>query len=236
MRAMSILRNAGPSDVEKKMVTVCPIREIGVKLPTSPASQFVVHRKHRLIGPLVRGGITVKPVGTKILRYERREQAAAAAKRGSRADARNGKTALEHETRRTIDRCSQSLPQLASCKASLPPRGDKAETATLNQTGCRRDVTPCNHVNRAAERVGAKNGRPGTVQYLDTLDRIERNGNIAVVVAGLCVVQPNPIDEHQHLTEVGSTNRKVRLDSAFAACTNVHRSGQPQHICNAVDG
>lgn len=79
----------------------------------------------------------------------------------------------------------------------------------------------------------ASNAIRRTAQDLDSLDRIERHRNIAVVVPGLRVIEPNAVDEHQRLAEVGAANREVRLDASDAARTDINGRHQPERVGRA---
>ena len=59
-----------------------------------------------------------------------------------------------------------------------------------------------------------KSDEPGSVQHLDALHGVERNRDVAVVMARLRVVQAHAVDEHEHLTEVGAAHGEVGLHAA----------------------
>ena len=77
-----------------------------------------------------------------------------------------------------------------------------------------RSGAPRDHVDRAAEGIGAMDRRAAAEQHLDTIDVHERHGNVAVVMPRLRVVQPDAVDEHQRLPERGAADREVALDAA----------------------
>jgi hypothetical protein len=68
------------------------------------------------------------------------------------------------------------------------------------------------------------------VQHFDALHGVERNGNVAVVVSGLRVVQPNAVDEHQHLSKVRAAHGEIRLHAALAPRADVDRGHQSQDV------
>jgi len=72
------------------------------------------------------------------------------------------------------------------------------------------------------------------VQHFDPLDRVERYGDVAVVMTGLRVVEADAVDQHQHLAEVGAANREIRLRAPLASSPHIHGPQQPQHVRDAM--
>ena len=54
---------------------------------------------------------------------------------------------------------------------------------------------------------------PEPSQHFDLRDGIQRHGDIHVVMAGLRVVQPHAVQQHQRLGVAGAANRKVVLNA-----------------------
>ena len=52
----------------------------------------------------------------------------------------------------------------------------------------------------------------------------------------LRIVQPDTVDQHQHLSKIGAANGKVGLDAHFTASPHIHRGRQAQHVGHAVHG
>ena len=62
--------------------------------------------------------------------------------------------------------------------------------------GCRRLG---NHVDDAAHGIRAIHRGAGTVHHFDARHRIERHGDVHVVMAGLRIVQPQPVQQYESL-------------------------------------
>ena len=67
MCTVPIFRNTGSPNVEKKVVAMCSIREIGSHLPACPGAQAVVCGQQRLVGPFVRRGSPIKAIRAEVL-------------------------------------------------------------------------------------------------------------------------------------------------------------------------
>src|SRR6185436_3999215 len=93
---------------------------------------------------------------------------------------------------------------------------------------------PRDHVDRAADGIGTEERRPWAVQNFNPLNEIERDRDIAIVMARLRIVQSYAVNEHQHLAEGRSAKREVGLNAAGAARTNVDRRREPQDVRDAM--
>ena len=123
----------------------------------------------------------------------------------------------------------------AALDPGLAARGHQPEAAGFDNGGRGLNAFARDDVDRPAKRIRAKDRRPGTVENFDPFDRVERHGDVAVMVARLRIVQSHAVDEHEHLAEVGAANREVGLNAALTAGPHVHGRGQAQHIRNAAD-
>ena len=65
---------------------------------------------------------------------------------------------------------------------------------------------------------------------------VERNRDVAVVMARLGIVQAHAIDEHQHLAEVRAAHGEVGLHAGDPPHPNVNRCRQSQHIGDDCTG
>ena len=67
------------------------------------------------------------------------------------------------------------------------------------------------------------------------VDAFERHRNIHVVVAGLRVVQPLPVEQDQGLAEAGAADREVGLNAVGRARGKVERGVQLQDVDQCVE-
>jgi len=91
--------------------------------------------------------------------------------------------------------------------------------------------TACDDVDGAAKRVRAEERRTGPKQHLDALDVVQRDGEIAVVMPGLGVVQTNAVEQHQRLTEASAADREIGLHVRTPGA-HVNAGREPQHVFN----
>ena len=232
---MTVLGHAWPLDIEQEMVAVGPVRAGRAELPAARAVKAMVSGKQRLVRPFVRRRIAVKAVGAEVLPQIRREHAGPLANRRPGADAGGDEAAFDHESGRPIHRRRDHFAHAAALDPGLASRGHEPEAAGFDNRRRGLNAFARDDVDRPAKRIRAKDRRPRPMENFDPLDRVERHGDVAVVVARLRIVQTHAVDEHEHLAEVGAANREVGLNAALASGPHVHGRGQAQHVRDAVD-
>ena len=134
------------------------------------------------------------------------------------------------------DRDGQRFADRAALESRLAAAGRQSEAAALDDERRLLDAAARDDVDGAAKGVGAEERRARSVQDLDALHRVERHRDVAVVMARLRVVQPDAVDEHEHLAEVRAAHREIGLHAANAARPHVHRRRQAQHVGDVCTG
>ena len=195
----------------------------------------MVDRKQRLVRPFVGRRIAVKAVGAEVLPQVRREHAGPFANRRPGAHAGSDEAALDHESGGPIDRRRDHFAHGIALDPGLAACGHQPEAAGFDNRGGGLNAFARDDVDRPAKRIRAKDRRPGTMEDFDPLDRVERHGDVAIMVTRLRIVQSHAVNEHEHLAEVGAADREVGLDAALTAGPHVDGRGQAQHVRNAAD-
>ena len=143
--------------------------------------------------------------------------------------------AVVHEPRRSIDRRGKRLCDARARKSdSAPASGDCR--SSLRAPLRRATPTPRRVITLTVPpKASAPNSDdPGAVQDLDTLHGVERHRDVAVMVAGLLIVQPHAVHEHEHLAETGAAHGEVALNTPLAPGPHVDRRKQPQHVGDRI--
>ncbi len=72
--------------------------------------------------------------------------------------------------------------------------------------------------------------RTGAVQHLNRVHRVERYGQVEIVMRGLAVVDAKAIQQHQRLFKSSSTKNQVSLPAARAALFEIDRRVLAQQL------
>ncbi len=72
-------------------------------------------------------------------------------------------------------------------------------------------------IDHAAERIDAMQRRAGAFKNLNRVHRLERNGQVEIVVRGLAVVDAEAIEQYQGLLKAASAQHEIGLRAAGAA-------------------
>ena len=137
-----------------------------------------------------------------------------------------GKIARERELLGELLACDPERGALL-VDAVAAERGAQAEFGIRRRRGD--DVDHAAHGVRAVER-GAR-----SAHHLDALDAFERHRDIHVVVAGLHVVEPHAVEQHQRLAEARAADREVGLHAVRRAFGEVERRVQLQQVRQRIE-
>ena len=125
-----------------------------------------------------------------------------------------------------------------------PAIGDVGQVGTLlvgsevSEGSARPDLRPFrrarNEVDHAADCIRSVQGRSGAFQDLESGDRLERNGDIQIVMPGLHVIEPKSVEKHERLAEPASPDREVTLEAIWRPLSQVDGRVEPQEIGEGV--